>query len=93
MFPHGRLRNTHTVQATRYFIDCCRVGPYRLGDVAQILGIKPGRLSPVRASLIGKGMVYSPEHGLLAFTVPLFDEFMRRAMQFQAWAGAPINGD
>jgi len=68
------------------------VGPYRLGDVAQILGIKPGRLSPVRASLIGKGMVYSPEHGLLAFTVPLFDEFMRRAMQFQAWAGATGTG-
>lgn len=61
------------------------VGPYRLGDVAQILGIKPGRLSPVRASLIGKGMVYSPEHGLLAFTVPLFDAFMRRAMPFQTW--------
>ena len=37
-------------------------------------------LGPVRASLIKKGMVYSPSHGDMAFTVPLFDEFMRRAM-------------
>ena len=41
---------------------------------------------PVRASLIKKGMVYSPSHGDMAFTVPLFDEFMRRAMpQFEAY--------
>lgn len=32
------------------------------------------------ATLIKKGMVYSPSHGEMAFTVPLFDEFMRRAM-------------
>ena len=37
-------------------------------------------LGPVRASLIKKGMVYSLSHGDMAFTVPLFDEFMRRAM-------------
>jgi len=38
----------------------------------------------VRASLINKGMVYSPSHGEMAFTVPLFDAFMRRAMpQFE----------
>jgi hypothetical protein len=34
----------------------------------------------VRAKLIKKGMIYSPAHGDLAFTVPLFDEFMLRAM-------------
>ena len=32
------------------------------------------------ANLIKKGMVYSPSHGEMAFTVPLFDAFMRRAM-------------
>jgi hypothetical protein len=37
-------------------------------------------LGPVRASLIKKGMVFSPSHGDMAFTVALFDEFMRRAM-------------
>jgi hypothetical protein len=37
-------------------------------------------LGPTRSALIGKGMVYSPEHGDAAFTVPLFDQFMKRAM-------------
>lgn len=55
-------------------------GPYRTGDIADTLGIKINTLGPLRASLIKKGMVYSPSHGEMAFTVPLFDEFMRRAM-------------
>lgn len=60
-------------------------GPYRYGDIAGILGVKPGAISPVRATLIRKGMIYSPEHGELAFTVPLFDDFMRRVMSFRVW--------
>ena len=55
-------------------------GPYRTADVADKLGVKITTLGPARASLIKKGMVYSPSHGDMAFTVPLFDEFMRRAM-------------
>ena len=55
-------------------------GPYRTADVADKLGVKITTLGPTRASLIKKGMVYSPSHGEMAFTVPLFDEFMRRAM-------------
>ena len=55
-------------------------GPYRTGDIADKLAIKINTLGPVRASLIKKGMVYSPSHGEMAFTVPLFDEFMRRAV-------------
>jgi hypothetical protein len=30
--------------------------------------------------LIRKGMIYSPAHGDTAFTVPLFDEFLRRVL-------------
>lgn len=55
-------------------------GPCRVGEVADLLKVKVGSLSPRRASLIKKGMIYSPTHGDLAFTVPLFDEFMRRAI-------------
>jgi hypothetical protein len=55
-------------------------GPYRSGDIASILAVKVTSLGPVRATLIKKGMIYSPTHGDLAFTVPLFDEFMRRAI-------------
>ena len=55
-------------------------GAHRTGDVAETLGVKVTSLGPVRAKLIRKGMVYSPAHGDMAFTVPLFDEFMRRAI-------------
>ena len=49
-------------------------------DIASVLGIKVTSLGPVRAKLIRKGMVYSPSHGDMMFTVPLFDEFMIRAI-------------
>lgn len=55
-------------------------GPHRTSDIAEKLGTTINKLGPVRASLIRKGMVYSPSHGDMAFTVPLFDEFMRRAV-------------
>jgi len=55
-------------------------GPYKAGDVAAAMGLKLASLSPRRAKLIKKGMIYSPQHGELAFTVPLFDAFMRRAI-------------
>ena len=62
-------------------------GAHRSGDIATALGVKLNSLGPVRANLINKGMIYSPAHGDMAFTVPLFDEFMRRAMpEFQAHA-------
>jgi hypothetical protein len=55
-------------------------GSYRSADVAEKLTVKINQLGPLRASLIKKGMIYSPSHGDLAFTVPLFDEFMRRVI-------------
>jgi hypothetical protein len=55
-------------------------GPHRSGDVAKQLGKKSSDIGPLRDGLIGKGMIYAPAHGDIAFTVPLFDEFMRRIM-------------
>ena len=55
-------------------------GPYRTGDIAEIKGVKITSLGPVRAKMIKKGMIYSPAHGEVAFTVPLFDQFMLRAI-------------
>ncbi|WP_028535395.1 AAA family ATPase [Paludibacterium yongneupense] len=55
-------------------------GRHRTGDIAARLAVKIQSMGPVRASLIKKGMIYSPSHGDMAFTVPLFDEFMRRAI-------------
>jgi AAA ATPase domain len=60
-------------------------GPHRSGDVADVLGRKVTALSPVRSSLIGKGMIWSPGHGDTAFTVPLFDAFMKRIMPGSDW--------
>jgi len=60
-------------------------GPKRSGDVAERLGVKVTSIGPTRSKLITKGMVYSPQHGETAFTVPLFDDFMRRAMPGDDW--------
>lgn len=55
-------------------------GPHRSGEIAQLLGITVTAAAPLRNGLIKKGMVYSPQHGDTAFTVPMFDEFMKRSM-------------
>ncbi|MCY4167959.1 MAG: AAA family ATPase [Rhodobacter sp.] len=54
-------------------------GPHKTGDVADVLGKTSSQLGPTREALITNGMIYSPKYGYAAFTVPLFDEFMRRA--------------
>jgi hypothetical protein len=55
-------------------------GPHRSGDVAEAMGVKVSSVAPTRNSLIAKGMLYSPAHGDTAFTVPLFDTYMKRVM-------------
>ena len=61
-------------------------GPHRSGDIADVLDRKVTSLAPTRSKLITKGMIWSPHHGDTAFTVPLFDEFMRRIMPGDGWA-------
>ena len=63
-------------------------GPHRSGDIAGILGKQSPSLAPTRSGLISKGMVWSPNHGDTAFTVPLFDQFMVRAMPDTDWRNA-----
>jgi hypothetical protein len=55
-------------------------GAHRSSDIAEALRVQINSIGPGRANLIRKGMIYSPAHGDMAFTVPLFDEFMLRAM-------------
>ena len=55
-------------------------GKHRSGDIADRLGVKVTSVAPTRSALIKKGMIYSPSHGDTAFTVPLFDQYMRRTM-------------
>lgn len=60
-------------------------GPHRSGDIADQLDRKVTSLGPTRSQLIAKGMIWSPNHGDTAFTVPLFDEFMHRIMPGDDW--------
>ncbi len=71
----------------RYLRAMAQLGPdaHRSGDIAAMLGREVTALGPTRAQLISKGMIYSPSHGDTAFTVPLFDEFMRRIMPGDGW--------
>lgn len=55
-------------------------GPHRSGDIAHLLNRDVQAVAPTRATLISKGMIYSPSHGDNSFTVPLFDEYMKRVM-------------
>ncbi|MGL6289862.1 MAG: ATP-binding protein [Silanimonas sp.] len=60
-------------------------GPHRSGDIADALGRKVTAMGPIRAQLIEKGMVWSPNHGDTAFTVPMFDAYLRRIMPGEDW--------
>lgn len=55
-------------------------GVHRSAEVADLIGKTTNQLGTVRDALIRKGMVYSPAHGHIAFTVPLFDQFMKRTL-------------
>lgn len=60
-------------------------GPHRSGDIAAMLTKKVNALGPLRQSLITKGMIWSPSHGDTDFTVPLFDQFMKRIVPGEDW--------
>ena len=60
-------------------------GPYRSGDVAAMLGVKTSEVSATRQRLLEKGLAYATEiYGYIDFTIPRFDEFMRRYMSHSA---------
>lgn len=60
-------------------------GPLRSGDIANLLNRKVQSLGPTRNNLISKGMIWSPTHGDTEFTVPMFDDFMKRIMPGNNW--------
>lgn len=71
-----------TPSEKRYMRALAEFGPgsHRSGDIADMMGLKTTSVGPTRNKLIRKGMIYSPQHGGTAFTVPLFDAYMRRVM-------------
>jgi hypothetical protein len=50
----------------------------RTQEIALRMGRTISSLGPIRAGLIGKGLIYAPEYGLVGFTVPGMADFIRR---------------
>lgn len=69
-----------TPKEREYVIAMARLGkgPYRSADVAEKLGESLQSLGPRRSSIISKGMIYSPSHGDIDFTVPMFNDYLNR---------------
>lgn len=78
-----RARIDRTTRAERDYLAAMASlgkGPYRSGDVAAAIGKTTPQVGVVRDSLIKRGLCYSPRWGILEFTVPMFDSFVRRAL-------------
>lgn len=80
-FFRVRLDRTSDLQQA-YLRAMAELGPepQRAADVANLLHRESTQLGPTRAELINMGLLYTPQHGYAAFTVPHFDHFMRRAV-------------
>jgi hypothetical protein len=90
-----RVRIGRTTVAERRYISAMASlgkGPYKTGDIAATLGVTSPGVAPLRNQLINKGLVYSPSHGITAFTVPQFDDFVRRCFPFVKKAKSPKQG-
>ena len=78
-----RVRFDRLIESERRYLRAMAelgAGPHRSGDIASVLRQSVKSLGPRRSRLISKGMVWSPQHGETAFTVPLFHQFMKRIM-------------
>ena len=76
-----RVRFDRTTDAERAYLHAMAslgAGDYASGEVAAAQGKSTPQVGVVRDSLIRKGLCYAPRHGVLAFTVPMFDEYLRR---------------
>lgn len=80
-----RVRAGRTMELElRYLRAMAELGPepQQARDVAELLGRRSEQMRPTRSRLIENGLLYTPGHGLAAFTVPQFDRFLRRAYDF-----------
>lgn len=78
-----RIRFDRLTQAEKLYLRAMAElgpGPHRSGEIAARMNRRTESLGPTRNMLIGKGMIWSPAFGETAFTVPLFDDFMKRIM-------------
>ena len=65
----------------RAMAECPQDKAVPMAEIADKMGRSQSAISPVRASLIRKGVVYSPEYGRIAYTVPMFADYLKRTMR------------
>ena len=78
-----RMRFERTTDMERAYLGAMAslgAGPYASGDVAAAMGRTTPQVGPHRDALIKRGLCYSARHGVIDFTVPMFDAFLRRRM-------------
>lgn len=78
-----RVRLDRATELQRAYLRAmAELGPtaQKASDVAEVMGRTSQNLAPTRAELISMGLLYTPEHGYAAFTVPHFDRFILRAI-------------
>lgn len=78
-----RVRLDRATEMERIYLRAmAELGPeaQKAQDVAAVIGRKSTQMGPTRAQLINMGLLYTPEHGYAAFTVPHFDKFLLRAI-------------
>jgi hypothetical protein len=79
-----RVRADNLTRAERQYVYALAAlgpGSHRSGEVAQRMGRNVESVAPIRQALQRKGMVYGVGRGETAFTVPLFDDYVRRTME------------
>ena len=78
-----RVRIDRTTDAERSYLSAMAslgTGPYQSGVVAATMQKTTTQVGPHRDALIKRGLCYSPRHGVIDFTVPMFDQFVRRSL-------------
>ncbi len=78
-----RVRLDRATELQRAYLRAmAELGPdaQKASDVAEVMGRTSQNLAPTRAELINMGLLYTPQHGYAAFTVPHFDKFLLRAI-------------
>lgn len=71
-------RCTETEREFMYAMVKCGELPCTIANVARIMNRNVKSISPIRAQLINKGLIYSTGYAEIDFTVPKFDDFLKR---------------
>ena len=76
-----RVRIDRTTSSERAYLAAMAslgAGPYKSGEVAAAMGRTTIQVGSLRDALIKRGLCHAPRYGVIAFTVPMFDDFVCR---------------